>query len=166
MLGSGNEVLGAVDHPVAAIADCLAFHAPHVGPSVRFGHGQSVHFLAAHSREQVFFLLLAFTGHKDVLRSAEKMVERHGPAAKLALHQREIEVAKTRSADAFREIAGIKTEVDTFLLEFFPKLMGHLTGLLHHLLVWVDFIFNERPYGGHDHLLFFGQAKMHRRRLS
>jgi hypothetical protein len=43
MLSARNEMLGAVEHPIASVPYCTALHAAHIRSGVRFGHRQRIH---------------------------------------------------------------------------------------------------------------------------
>ena len=47
------------------------------------------------------------------------MVQRHGPAAQFTFNKREFQMAKARTTHRFREITGIKPQIDGFLLDVF-----------------------------------------------
>ena len=87
MIGAGNKMLGAVQHPIAALTLCRAGHAAHIRARTGFGHRQSIHFFAAHCRQQIAFFLIALAGHEDILRPAKEMIKRHAAAAQFTLDQ-------------------------------------------------------------------------------
>ena len=96
---AGNEVLGAVQHPVAAVAPRRGTHAAHIRSGIRLGHGKRIHLLAANGRRQIAFHLIALAGHQDVLRAAEEMCQRHRAAAELALEKRKLKFVESAAAD-------------------------------------------------------------------
>ncbi len=136
-------MLGAVDHPVAALPRGVAFHAAHVRSRLGFGHRQRVHPLAAHGGQQVAIALLALAGHQDVLRATEEMRQRHRPAAQFALDQREIQMAQPRAADLFGEVAGVKAQFQRLALDLGGDVGGHLAGAFDRRFVRIDLGFDE-----------------------
>ena len=89
------------------------------------------------------------------------MRERHGSAPQFPFDQRKLKMAQPRTANTFREVAGIKPQVDGLLLYCLGYVMGHLSGALNFCLMRVDLILHKAAHGGDDHLLFFSQSKMH-----
>jgi hypothetical protein len=138
-----------------------AGHAAHVRSRAGLRHGQRIHPLAPHRREQVFLLLLALAGHQDVLRPPEEMRQRHGPAAKLALHQREVEMPEAAAADLLGEVAGVEPHLDDLALDLLRELWRHLAGALHEVLVRIDLGLDEVADRRDDHLLFGAQREIH-----
>ena len=158
---AGDEVLGAVQHPVAAVAPRRGAHAAHIRSGVRFGHGQRVHLLAANGRRQIAFHLIALAGHQDVLRAAEEMCQRHRAAAELALEKRKLKIVETAATDRFRKIRGIEPHFHDLVLDGVAHLQRHMAELLDLVLERIDFRFDETPDRRDDHFLFFGQSELH-----
>src|SRR4051812_37821263 len=61
-VGMADEMLGAVEHPVAALFDRARFHAAQVRASAGLGHRQTVPLLAADAGEEISLPLLRRTG--------------------------------------------------------------------------------------------------------
>ena len=59
VVGMADEMLGAVDDEVVAVAHRGGLHAAQVRAGARLGHRQAVGALAAHARQQVALALLA-----------------------------------------------------------------------------------------------------------
>jgi hypothetical protein len=59
MIGVADEVLGAVDHEVAARFDGRGLHAAHVGSRAGLRHRQAFGTLAAHRGQEIALALLA-----------------------------------------------------------------------------------------------------------
>ena len=166
VLCARDEVRGAVHHPVAVVAHGLTFHAAHIRAGIGLGHRQSIHLLAAHRGHQVLLDLFPLAGHQDVLRPSEEMGQCHRAAAKLALDQRDIDMGQARAADALGEVRGVKAQIEALFLDVLRNLGGHLAAALEERLVRLDLGLDEAAHGGDDHLLFFGQSKMHESPLS
>src|SRR3954447_27076090 len=65
-VGVADEVLGAVDHPVAAVATGRRLHRAHVGARLGLGHGEAVDLQAAHRGQEVAIPLLLVAAAQDV----------------------------------------------------------------------------------------------------
>src|SRR5215468_5103229 len=77
-VGVADEVLGAVDDPVAAVPAGPGRHGADIGPGARLGHRQAVVPLAADDRQQVLVDLAARAGLEDVARPRHQRLERVG----------------------------------------------------------------------------------------
>src|SRR2546422_7828079 len=64
-------MLRAVDEEVSALLHGRGLHATHVRAGVRFAHGETFGFVAAHGGQQVALALLAFAGKEDVRRPGD-----------------------------------------------------------------------------------------------
>ena len=156
MIGARNKMLGAIEHPIATLALCRAGHAAHIRACTRFGHRQSVHFLAAHRRQQIALFLIALASHKDILRPAKEMIKRHAATAQFALNQRKFKMAQARTADLFRKVAGVKPQIKCFLFDLLGNISWHRARAFNRVLMWVNFIFHKTADRINDHLLFIG----------
>ena len=58
-VGVADEVLGAVDHVVGAVATREGLHRAHVGAGLGLGHREAVDPLAADRRQEIALALLA-----------------------------------------------------------------------------------------------------------
>ena len=79
----GNEVLGAVDDPVAAVAACEALHATQIGTRGGLGHGQGVKPRATGDGQQIAFALLLIASHENTRRPPPEYTERLGRTAEV-----------------------------------------------------------------------------------
>ena len=154
-------MLGAVEHPITAIAPGTGLHAPDVRARPRFRHGERIHPLTPHGRQQVAFDLLALTRHQDILGPAEKVVQRHRAAPQFPLHQGKFQVVQPRPAHAFGEIAGIKAQFNGLAPDLVGHFAWHFAGALHQILMRIDLVLDETAHRGRDHFLFLGQSVLH-----
>jgi hypothetical protein len=93
--------------------------------------------------QQVFLLLIALAGHQDVLRPPEEMRQRHRAAAKLPLHQREVEMPEPAAAHLLGEVAGVEPHLDDLALDLLRELWRHRAGALHEVFVRIDLGLDE-----------------------
>ena len=89
------------------------------------------------------------------------MVQRHGAPAQFPFHQRKLQVAQPRTANAFRKVAGVEAQLDSLAFDLFRDLDGHLTRAFNQFLMWIDFIFYKGSNRRNDHLLLFIQPILH-----
>jgi hypothetical protein len=82
------------------------------------------------------------------------MRQRHGSAAKLPLHQREVEMPEAAAADLLGEVAGVEPHLDDLALDLLREVWRHLAGAFHEVFVRIDLGFDEIADGRDDHLLF------------
>ena len=90
------------------------------------------------------------------------MVQRHRPPAQFPFDQREFQVAQTRAANAFGEIAGVEAKVYRLALDLGGDFGGDLAGTFDKVFVRIDLVLDKAPHRGGDHFLFFGQPVLHR----
>ena len=61
-VGVGDEVLGAAEDPVAAVASGRGLHAAEIGAGARLRHRETIPFLAADTRQEIALALLGRAG--------------------------------------------------------------------------------------------------------
>src|SRR5262249_29465588 len=103
-VGMADEVLGAVDDPIAAVAPRMALHAADVGAGIGLGHGERVDLLAGDGRGQIALALLGVAGAKDVGGAAPPDREGHRGAPELAFEEGEGQVVKPAAAERLRDV--------------------------------------------------------------
>ena len=143
MIGARNEVFRPVQHPVATIAHSAAFHASHIGTRIRFRHRQRIHALAPHGRQQVTLALVAFTGHQDVLRTPEKVGQRHGAAPQFAFNQSEIDMRQTDAPHVLGKVAGIKPQFKRLTPDLFCDFSGHPARPFDPVLMRINLVLDK-----------------------
>ncbi len=154
-------MLGAVDDPVITILAGGCFHAANVRPGIGFGHRQGIHPLTPHGGQQIAFLLVALTGHQDILRAAKEMGQRHGTAPQFTFKQGKFQMVQPAAPDLLRKVGGIEPHVDDFPFDIIGQFFRHKALLFHLGFMGVDLALDKIAHGINDHLLFFGKAKLH-----
>jgi hypothetical protein len=162
LVGMGDEVLGAVQHPVIAVLHRRCLHAAQVRARARLGHRHAVDLLAAHARISVAFALLLVAGHQDVRWPCHAVpVQRVVGAAKLLFVEHPGQRIEPCTAHFFGHVGGIKPGLDGLCLQLFIQLAAQLAGALDFRLVGVQLVLDERARRVDDHLLFFGEVEVH-----
>ena len=153
-----DEVLGAVDHEIAARQYRGGLHAPQVGARLRLGHGETFDPLATHRRQQIPLPLLAFAGEQDVGGSRHAGVMQHvAGVAELLLVQHPGHRVEPRAAHLGRHVGGIEARIDRLRLELLQQLLAQVSALLHLLLVRHELPPHEIARGLDDELLLFAE---------
>ena len=70
-------------------------------------------------------------------------------------------MVETGATDLLGEVTGIEPQFQSLALDFICNLSWHLSAALNQILMGVDLFFDKAAYGRNDHLLFFGQSKIH-----
>ena len=165
-VGMADEMLGAVEHPVAAILDGRRLHAAQVGAGAGLGHGQAIRLLAADAREQIFLALLGRAGEQDVRRPRHAgPVQRIVGAAELLFVEQPGRRIQPGAADIGRHVGGIEPGGDRLGLELLDKLAAQMTAALHLLLMRVELVLDEGARRLDDQALLVGKAEIHRSAL-
>ena len=142
-VGVADEMLAAIDDPVAAVQFGIAFHAAHVGTGTGFGHRQCVEFFTLDRREQVLFLLLGVAGLQNAGRTPEEYGEAIRGATEFAFQQSEVEIVQSATAEFVGNIGREITRFEALVANFMAEFQRHFAGTLNLGFVWVDFVFNK-----------------------
>ena len=121
-----DEVLGAVDHPVAAVAPGRGLHRAHVRAGLGLGHGEAVDPLAARGRQQIALALLRVAAAQDVGRPAPEHRQRVGRAAQLPLEQREGQMVEPAAAELLGNVRRVEAQLLHLARDLAPDLGRHL----------------------------------------
>ena len=70
---------------------------------------------------------------------------------------------KARAADLFGKITGVETQFHRFAFDLGGNFGGNFACAVNEVFMGIDFLLHKAPHRGDDHLLFFGQTKIHGR---
>src|SRR5690606_27484659 len=161
-VGVANEMLGAVEHPVATVVHGARLHAAQVGAGARRGHGEAVGFFAAEAGEQILLALLRRPGEQDVGRARHAgPVQRIVGAAELLLVEEPCRRIEPRPADIGRHVGGVEARFDRLRFQLVHEFGPQHAGALDLLFVRIEFVLDEGAGGLDDELLFFREAEIH-----
>ncbi len=160
-VGVADEVLGAVDDPIPAVAPCEALHATNVGARVGLGHGQRIHLLAPHAGQEIALALLGIAGAKNVRRSPPPARQGHGGAAEFPLEQREAHVVEATAAMLLGYIGRVEAEVANLAADVVADFSRQLAGALDLGLERIELRLDEAADHVDDHLLLVAETEIH-----
>ena len=156
-----DEVLGAVDDEVAAVAPGMGLHPADVGARVGLGHREGVDLVAAHAGEEVALALLSASCAEDVGRPPPEHGERHRRPPELALEEGEGQVVEPPAPELRRDVGGVETEGADLVLDLPPELARDFAGALDLVLEGIELVLDEAPHRVHHELLFGVESEVH-----
>jgi hypothetical protein len=161
-VGVADEMLGPVQHPVAAVLARAGLHPPQVRPRAGFGHRQAIPGLAPDAGHQVPLALLGIPRQQDVRRPRHAgPVQRIVRPAQFLFVQKPGQRIEPRAPDLDRHVRRVKPRRHGLLLDLADQLQRQVAGPLHHLLMRIKLGLHESPRRVDDHPLFFGQSEIH-----
>ena len=140
-----DELLGAVDHPVPAVAARLRGDAAGIRPGAGFGQREAFGLFAAHGRVQILLDLRTPAVQQDGGRSGHDRRESIAHVAELALAQRLGEVVEPTAADLHRQVDRIEAQFDRLAADLLHELLRDFAQPLDEVLVRHELRLDEAP---------------------
>jgi len=103
---AADEVLGAVDEVIVAVAFRSGGHRHDVRARPRLGERKALVALAAHARQQVALALVAVAGEQNLRRPPDEVLQGEARLREFPLHQGETGVTEAAAAHLFRKVGG------------------------------------------------------------
>ena len=160
-VGVADEVLGAVDDPVAAVPAGHGRHRPDVRAGAGLGHRQAVDALTADGRQQIRLHLAIPAGLQDVARPGNQRLQRPRRPPQLALGQRHPHGVEAAAAQLGREVRGVQAGRDGLAADLPRQLLRHRVKPFDQVLVRDQFAADEVAHRRGDRALFFAELKVH-----
>ena len=160
-IGIADEMLGAVDHEMIALAHGPGLHRAQIGARTRLGEGQAFDALAADGRQQIALDLLARAGAQDIGRPRHGVLKGEGGAAQLALHQGHAHCVQPAAAQLLRHVGGIESGGFRPLADLGDQVRGHLVGALHFGLMGHQLLLDEGADRVDQHALLVAGREIH-----
>src|SRR5215831_4081217 len=160
-VGIADEVLGAVDDPVAAGPPGPGLHRTDVRAGPGLGHRQAVVPLAPDRRQQIGLHLVVLAGAQDVTGPGNQRVQRPRRRSQLALGQRQPHGVEATAAQLGREVRGVKAGREGLAADISRQLIGHRVEPFDQILVWYQLAADKVAHRGNHGTLFLVKPKIH-----
>ena len=167
-VGAGDEALDAVDDVVVAVAHRDRAHAARIGAGVGLGLGEAGLQLAAHRRQQILFLHLAFEriqngAHRRPGNAAHAARRQRNRARQFLLDDRARQHRQFGAAELFRDVhfpeaqilGALREPLIIFRLELLAAFQRRLPLDRDHFAV------DKAPQRLLEHAQFFGKFEVH-----
>jgi hypothetical protein len=162
---TADEVLGTIDDEIVAVAFGGGRHRQDVGTSARLGECEDFLFLAGDAGFEVFFDLIAGTGHQYLRRPVDITVQAVAGFAELAFEQSQRLVVEAAAADFLGQVGRVKAHLQRPALDPLAERFRHFAVSIDLGLVRLQLLFAKSPQRAYDHVLFGSQVVIHEPRI-
>jgi error-prone DNA polymerase len=158
----GDEGLGAVEHPLVALAQCRSLHCAGVGARVGLGQREGADpFAGRHPRQVLLLLRVVAETHDadaaDARVHADEGAEPPRAAAEHLVHERLLQHRQADAAVCLRDAQAQQPEI----LGFLDQAVGNLIVLLDVPPDGVGAVLDEVPHGLLEDPVFGRDAEIH-----
>src|SRR5215472_5216851 len=160
-IGIADEVLGAVDDPVAASPPGPGLHRTDIRAGSGLRHRQAVVALTADRRQEIGLHLAVLAGPQDVTGPGNQRLQRPRRPPELALGQGHSHGIEATAAQLGREVRGVKAGRERLAADLSRQLIRHRVEPFDQILVWFQLAADKVADRGNHGTLFLVKPKIH-----